>query len=422
MFYNFIDVTANVMQIPHIPKTISTWIDDGKIPQYVEVRGEIFISTSDFVAINKNRLENGLVSYSTARNAASGNLRRLDNPTNILESLNFFAYNIRFSTLEGIHKEVLSFDQRKTLNVLKSLNFNVAEFCTGSINNTFSLRPCMNALKELSNGNNTENEKETKKKALEFQKLNLVNSLFSSCDISPTDRMKLEYSIDGVVIKVDSFALQNLLGFSLRTPKWAIAFKLPAEEGFTKLLDIKVQVGRTGVLTPVAILEPITLGGVVIERATLHNEDEVNRLRLSPGKRVRLIRSGDVIPKILGCVEVNQEVTNSYSLPCRCPSCGGSTAKEALISGGDRVESIVVRCTNSYLCPAQAIQGIKHYTSREAVDIKGLGGTSIEELYNDGFIQSIVDIYQLERKNRERDPDLRLVIIFIKCAPISYTF
>jgi DNA ligase (NAD+) len=407
------------MQISHIPKILSTWINDENVPQYVEVRGEIFISTSDFAAINKNRLENGLLSYSTARNAASGNLRRLDNQTDIFRSLNFFAYNIRFSTLEGIHKEMSSLDQRTTLNILKMLNFNVAEFLKGSMINTFPLRSCINAMRDLSNGNDTQDEKETKKNKFEIEKSNLVNSLFSSCDMSLADRTKLGYSIDGVVIKLDSVALQNLLGVSMRSPKWAIAYKFPAVEGSTMLLDIKVQVGRTGVLTPVAILEPVTLGGVVIERATLHNEDEVNRLGLSPGKRVRLIRSGDVIPKILGCVEVNQEMAVKYSLPCSCPSCGGLTAKEALISGGDRLESIVIRCTNSYLCPAQAIQGIKHYTSREAVDIKGFGSASIEELYKDGFIQSIVDIYRLEQKNRERDPDLRLVTTYIKSTLIT---
>jgi DNA ligase (NAD+) len=401
-------VTSNVLQIASIPKTICTWISDDKVPEYVEVRGEVFLYNSDFEKINEERLALGLDVYSTARNAASGNLRRLDNQTDFIKNLNFFAYNLQFSTGESKRSQLLSLDQSKALQFLEKINFKVANFDRNL--RSVSMQPCINLMNDYSNFNGSKIEKQRKKQAFDLEKDLLVQAMFSLCDIPLFNRTKLGYSVDGVVVKIDSVELQNLVGLSVRTPKWAVAYKFPAEEGYTTLLDIKIQVGRTGVLTPVAVLEPLTLGGVLIERATLHNQDEVNRLRLSRGKRVRVIRSGDVIPKILGCAETNMGSVDTFSLPSFCPVCGGATAKEILESRGEQAtESVVIRCTNGISCTAQAIEGIKHFVSRDGVDIKGLGNVTVEELYTEGFIQSIADIYRLEQKNRERAPELRLV-------------
>ena len=401
-------MTSNVLQIASIPKTICTWISDDKVPEYVEVRGEVFLYNSDFEKINEERLALGLDVYSTARNAASGNLRRLDNQTDFIKNLNFFAYNLQFSTGESKRSQLLSLDQSKALQFLEKINFKVANFDRNL--RSVSMQPCINLMNDYSNFNGSKIEKQRKKQAFDLEKDLLVQAMFSLCDIPLFNRTKLGYSVDGVVVKIDSVELQNLVGLSVRTPKWAVAYKFPAEEGYTTLLDIKIQVGRTGVLTPVAVLEPLTLGGVLIERATLHNQDEVNRLRLSRGKRVRVIRSGDVIPKILGCAETNMGSVDTFSLPSFCPVCGGATAKEILESRGEQAtESVVIRCTNGISCTAQAIEGIKHFVSRDGVDIKGLGNVTVEELYTEGFIQSIADIYRLEQKNRERAPELRLV-------------
>ena len=172
---------------------------------------------------------------------------------------------------------------------------------------------------------------------------------------------------------MDSLGLQGNLGEGSRTPRWGIAFKFPARPEETTLLDIKVQVGRTGVLTPVAVLSPVVLGGVVVERATLHNQDEVNRLQLRPGMRVRIVRSGDVIPKVLGAVtppEPLEASTDLFSLPSQCPCCGSPTEQEILLEGNSTDRSVVVRCTGGLACSAQTIEGIKHFCSRAAVDIK----------------------------------------------------
>jgi DNA ligase (NAD+) len=412
----------NILQVPSVPKTLTV---SGEFPvsEFVEVRGEVYISDSDFDSINSDRVSLGLVPYSTTRNAASGNLRRLGNDGNVLEKLKFFAYNIQFSsrglTTDAVIEESM-LDQQKALHALKQLQFQVADFAGEAY--SVSFEKCFEILRQIESPGQSKEQISEKKLLLQNEKARLADSLFAMCDISPALRARLGFATDGVVVKVNSYSLQSTLGVGPRTPKWAVAYKFPSVEGRTRLIDIKVQVGRTGVLTPVAILEPIVLGGVTIERATLHNQDEINRLRLIPGKIVRVIRSGDVIPKILGCVsegidKINEgEEYTPYSLPSTCPACGARTAKETIGTSTSReadveVDGVIVRCTNGLLCSAQAIEGMKHFCSRDAVDIKGFGNATIEELYTSGFIASLADIYRLQQRNEARADEDKLVSI-----------
>lgn len=354
------NVTANVQFIGDIPKRLSRNVS-------IEVRGEVYITKEDFAALNKERIVQNATKFSTTRNAAAGGLRQIDPQLTAGRKLRFFAYSL-FDIIQTTDKgrdgegftSVCRADQMATLEELQQLGFEIAspvKKCT-SVEDT--IRQCMDLEK---------------------------------------DRSAMRYDVDGAVLKVDSLAMQNRIGELSRFPGWAIAYKFKAEERTTILNAIEVQVGRTGVLTPVAILEPVEVGGVIIERATLHNEAEVRRLSLSPGATVTVIRAGDVIPKVIGRVDDfnanGKEVEASvFSLPAACPVCGSPTEKD-----GD----ILVRCTGTTVCSAQAVSQISHFCSRDAADIDGLGPARIEELHQLGMLRSIADIYSLRKADLGED-------------------
>ena len=390
------DVTDTVLQMDEsvIPRVIalSSWPQcrhliqaqskGHGIPRHLEVRGEVYIPTDSFISINQKRLEDGMTLYSTARNAAAGNLRRIHTSEGVdhTKSLKFFAYALQYSDeVDGDNAlmEYKTFDQAEVLSILNDMGFKSVDVLS-----SVPLQADKNGSipGDLYGG---------------F----IAEQLLTECKAVYAARGDMDYNADGVVIKVNSHKIQSKLGSGIRAPKWGIAYKFPVQEKNTTLLDIKVQVGRTGVLTPVGILHPITLGGVVIERVTLHNQDEINRLRLRIGKKVRIIRSGDVIPKVLGCVENDYDNSNRvddnscFSLPSTCPVCGSASMKETIENG----TSVVVRCSGGLTCSAQLIEGIRHYCSRDAVDIKGLGLRIVEQLHELGKVTTLADLYKLKK-------------------------
>jgi len=344
------DVTANALMIANVPKTLPN-----PVPSLVEVRGEVYISTADFAQLNEKRRSANLSFHATPRNAAAGSLRQLDTAVVKERNLRFFAYELRG---DGLSSQVCS--QQQTLEELSKMGFSVAEPWR-----LFNLPQDSAALHDH---------------------LDAAGGAL---------RSKLGFDTDGAVVKLNKFAQREKMGQLARYPHWAVAFKFRAEEAETELLDITVQVGRTGVLTPVAVLRRVLVGGVFVERATLHNEEEVRRLGLRPGLKVRLKRSGDVIPKVVGVSEGQDQSplstfdTSLFSLPCTCPVCGSRTERE---EGG-----VLVRCSGGAACSAQAVESIRHFCSRDAADIEGLGAATAEELYSLGLVKSPADVFRLRR-------------------------
>lgn len=353
------DVSANVKFVQHVPKRIesSDWSKVGSYAGDFEVRGEVYISKSDFLMVNKARSENSLSAMSTARNTAAGSLRQIDPAETKKRKLSFFAYNILVvDSTEGggdvdKHSWVPAFNQLDMLAKLAQVGFETAKPGILASNAQEVVRAC---------------------RRLDMQ------------------RADLAYELDGAVIKVNDVEQQRALGSLSRFPNWAIAFKFLDEEIETRLIDIEVHVGRTGVLTPVARLEPVSVGGVIVGRATLHNEAEIARLNIRPGCMVRIKRAGDVIPKVMG--QATNEVTDHkfcYRLPTACPVCGSKTEREET--------GVLVRCTGTTICSAQAMQHIAHFCSRNAMDIDGLGVAKVNDLYTCGVIKSVEDIFKLRK-------------------------
>lgn len=342
------DVTQNARLVQDVPHDLPIAVLGQGRGGHVEVRGEAYISTEDFRCLNAERALQGASLFSTPRNAAAGSLRQLNATSSRSRNLRFFAYAL---FVDG--EPLVSQDE--CLAKLGALGFSVAEpwrLCSG------------------------------------------LDAVLAQCRALGEARAGLGYDTDGAVVKVSSTAQQEALGSLPRYPRWAVAYKFLAEEAETELLSIQVQVGRTGVLTPVAHLQPVALGGVQVERATLHNEEEVRRLGLRPGLRVRLKRAGDVIPKIVGLGSGESNSTSAgeaFTLPCSCPVCGSRTERE---EGG-----VLVRCTGGVACSAQAIEQIRHFTSRDAADIEGLGAATAEELYQDGILRTPADIFSLRRRD-----------------------
>ena len=354
------NVTGNARTISDIPKVLR-----GKdIPDVVEVRGEVYLGKEDFLALNQRMEAEGKPTYVNPRNTAAGSLRQLDTRITARRPLKFFAY------AWGDMSAVPRGSQWEMVALFEQWGFKI--------------NPLMGLFDD-------------------------VNQLIAQYRLIEAQRASLDYDIDGVVYKVDQLALQQRLGFVSRSPRWAIAHKFPAETATTVLTDIEIQVGRTGALSPVARLEPVTVGGVVVSNATLHNEDyiagigsdgapirEGRDLRISD--TVQVYRAGDVIPKILD-VDLSKRPAESkaFVFPEQCPACGSAAVRDVNETSG-KVDS-VRRCTGGFICPAQAVEGIKHFVSRNAFDIDGLGEKQAEAFYNWGLVMKPADIFTL----RERD-------------------
>src|SRR6476469_5480659 len=344
------NVTANVRTIPDIPNAIKS----RSFPDPFEVRGEIYMSRAAFQRLNEGQAERGERTFANPRNAAAGSLRQLDPAITASRPLQFFAYGwgeapkLPADTQWGIYRAMA--DWGFPLNPLAKLTSSVEEM--------------LDTYRDIESG-----------------------------------RAGLDYDIDGVVYKLDRLDLQQRLGFVSRSPRYAVAHKFPAEKATTTLRDIEIQVGRTGALTPVAKLEPVTVGGVVVQNATLHNEDEIARKDVRIGDRVIVQRAGDVIPQILGVVEGKRpKGTKRFSFPTVCPACRSHAVREVNPVTGK--EDVVRRCTGGLICPAQRVERLKHFVSRNAFDIEGLGEKHIKAFYDDGSIQSPQDIFTLAGRDR----------------------
>ena len=343
------DVTANVRTIGEIPHKLH-----GAPPEIFEVRGEIYMRHADFAALNERQTAAGDKVFANPRNAAAGSLRQLDSTITAKRPLHFFAY------AWGEVSEMPATTQHGMIGAFKIFGLPV---------NPRTVQ-CHSA-----------NDMIAHYRAIEAQ------------------RAQLGYDIDGVVYKVDDLALQARLGFVSRSPRWAVAHKFPAQQATTILRDIEIQVGRTGALTPVAKLEPVTVGGVVVSNATLHNEDEIARKDVRIGDTVVVQRAGDVIPQIVRVVEEKRPAqSHAYAFPETCPACGSLAVRE--IDDKGEVDA-VRRCTGGLICPAQAVERLRHFCSRNAMDIEGLGDKQIEFFFEKGLIKTPADIFTLQQRDEE---------------------
>ncbi len=336
------DVTANLRTVAAVPKRL----DGGapaRLPKSLEVRGEVFMLKADFLRLNEVQAEADAKVFANPRNAAAGSLRQLDPKITAARPLSFFAYAM------GEASETVAETHWDFLERLRGWGFAV---------NPLSRRV------------------EGADEAGAFQReVGLA-------------RAGLGYDIDGVVYKVDSLALQRRLGFVGRAPRWAIAWKFPAEQATTTLEDILIQVGRTGALTPVAKLAPVGVGGVLVTRATLHNEDEIARKDVRIGDTVVVQRAGDVIPQVVQVLpELRPDDALPYVFPDHCPVCGSLAVRPA--------GEVVRRCTGGLICAAQAVERLRHLVSRAAFDIEGLGEKTIEEFYDLGWLRAPGDVFRL---------------------------
>lgn len=338
------DVTANLRTMDEIPEKLR-----GKAPALIEIRGEVFMTKGDFLALNEAQAKAGQRVFANPRNAAAGSLRQLDANITASRRLSLFAY------AQGESSEPVAETHWQYLERLREWGFNV------------------NPLSRRLEG---EDEVPT------FQ-----------AEIAAA-RAMLAYDIDGVVYKLDDLRLQDRLGFRGREPRWAIAWKFPAEQAVTVLKDIRIQVGRTGALTPVAELEPVNVSGVLVQRATLHNEDEIARKDIRVGDTVVLQRAGDVIPQILSVVMAKRpKKAPPFVFPDHCPACGSAAVRPP--------SEAVRRCTGGLICPAQRVERLIHLVSRPAFDIDGLGDKTILEFYDEGWLHQPADVFKLPAREAE---------------------
>ncbi|BAH82973.1 NAD-dependent DNA ligase LigA [Candidatus Ishikawella capsulata] len=339
------DITKNVRTIRAIP----IYLQGNNLPRLLDIRGEIIMMQDGLKKINSEANKIGGKIFTNPRNAAAGSLRQLDPSVAAKRPLNFFCYSAGF--IEGYSK--LPNSHWKQLQLFKSWGLPIHE---------------------------------------NISVVNNIEEVFSFYDKIKQERINLGFDIDGIVIKVDSIELQNQIGYSIRAPRWAIAFKFPAQEEISTVLKVDFQIGRTGVITPVARLKPVKIAGVTISNVNLHNENEIKRLGLSIGDKVVIRRSGDVIPKIISVLKNYKTINrNNILFPEHCPICGSTV---------ERIEGkSISRCTGSLICKSQRKEMLKHFASRSAMNIEGLGDKIIDALIQKNFLKTSFDFFQLTIAN-----------------------
>ncbi|MBR1762736.1 MAG: NAD-dependent DNA ligase LigA [Eubacterium sp.] len=330
------DVSGNLRVIRNIPLKLN------KALPYIEVRGEVYMPKKSFERVVDRQLLNDEKPFKNPRNAAAGSLRQKDSKVAATRGLDIFVFNVQ--QIEGY--ELTS--HKQSLDFLKELGFNTIPF---------------------------------------YERVSGIEEAFKCVEAIGEKRGELEFDIDGAVIKVDDFSQREILGSTAKFPKWAVAFKYPPEEKQTKLLDIEIAVGRTGVLTPTAVLESVHLAGTTVSRATLHNQDFINEKNVNIGDIVTVRKAGDIIPEVL-CVN-EKHSQGAFIYPDICPSCGERVVREE--------GEAAIRCINPE-CPAQLLRNLIHFCSRDAMDIEGLGPSIIETFVNEGMIKKTSDIYHLDKE------------------------
>lgn len=334
------DVTANIKTIRAIPLVFL-----GKnIPDFIEIRGEVYMGRKDFIRLNKEREAAAELLFANPRNAASGSLKLLDTAIVAERRLSFFAHSL---------------GEQKGLDIATHWEF-LEKLKEWGIRTNPASKLCKD-----------------------------IDEVIDCCKSWQEGREKLNYEIDGVVIKVNSITSQHRLGFTLKSPRWAVAYKFPARQATTEVLRIILNVGRTGVITPVAQLKPVECSGVIIKHATLHNFDEVRRLNVREGDRVLIERAGDVIPKVVKVIQ--HKGKSPLAIPKACPACSGKVVKE-------KEEEVAYRCINPS-CPAQLERGLLHFACREAMDIQGLGESVVGQLVSKKMVGDFADIYYLKKED-----------------------
>jgi len=328
------DVTANLLQIKDIPKSID-------FKGELEVRGEVYMPQESFIKLRERQELLGEAPAKNPRNAAAGSLRQKNPKVTAERELSIFVFNVQRITDKEFSSHI------ETLDFLKNLGFNVLPT---------------------------------------YKSCDTVDEVIAEIERIGNSRGNLPYDIDGAVVKADNLAYRQEMGSTSKFPKWAAAFKYPPEEKQTVLKEIEIAVGRTGALTPTAIFEPITLAGTTVSRATLHNEDFITSKQIGIGDTIIVRKAGDIIPEVLAVAE-HCENSEVFTMPLICPSCGSPVFREE--------GEAVIRCTNAD-CPAQALRHLIHFTSRDAMDIEGLGPAVLEQLSNAGLIHNIVDLYELD--------------------------
>jgi DNA ligase (NAD+) len=341
--YSGENITENIKTIVSFPQQIEG------VPEDFEVRGEIYIEKTTFLKLNEEQLKNQLPLFANPRNAAAGSIRQLDASITAKRPLKYFVYAIGEISDSDFFQ-----NQSDVLNFCKKLGF-----CTSE----------------------------------HFRVANNLREVYDFYQYATQIRDRIDFEIDGVVCKINPFNLQKRLGFVGRAPRFAIAYKFPAYIALTKLLDVKVQVGRTGAITPVAELEPVAIGGVIVSKATLHNFQDIARRDIQIGDYVFLSRAGDVIPKISEVDFTKRVDTKKIPLPKHCPSC------DSVLNVND-VDAII-RCDNTWNCPDQIFERIAHFASRDALNIVGLGKKQVKFLLQEGFITNVIDIFFLANKADE---------------------